>query len=126
MPADLTVRRADRLVHVRLTGRVTGDEIAETARAISQHRRFKPHFRVLWDASEVSALDVPQEAFERLVAQEREFRERGEDGELVFVVQDDVWASLVTLFSGTLRESARPIHVVATTEAAFVHLGVAG
>lgn len=124
MPAAISVRPGKRLAMVRLTGLVSGQEIAAAAVELSARPDWDPAFRVIWDATGVDELDVPTESFEVLLEQERRFRAEGEDGELVFVVRDEVWASLVTLFSRKMRAEARPTTVVPTLDAAYAHLGV--
>ena len=124
MPAAISVRPGSRLAVVQLTGLVSGREIADAADERSAHPDWDPAFRVIWDATGVAELDIPMDSFDTLLAQERRLRAEGEDGELVFVVRDEVWASLVTLFSRKLRDEARPMTVVPTLDAAYAHLGV--
>lgn len=124
MPYALSVHPALRVGVVRLTGAVTGNDLIAAAAGLAGRPDWQGDYRALWDAEDMAGLDFTFDDLITLVTQERALRARGEQGELVVVVQDSIWASLVKLFTLKMRAEARPLTILSTAEDAWRHLGV--
>ena len=125
MPHDVSVYPDHRYGVVRLYGNGTGDDVAEGAAALATHGAWQRDFTAVWDASDMNGLDFGLNHLDRVIKQERLHREWGERGDILAILDNTIWLSLLTLYAKMLRDERRSLHVVRTRTEAESRLGVA-
>ena len=125
MAYDLSVAPAGHFGVVHLHGPTTGADILEAAEALASHSDWSGDFTAVWDATDMTDLDFGLQDLDRIIKQERRLRQSGEAGDIVVVVQDSVWVSLLTLFVRMMRDDRRAVRIVPDRAATCAHLGIA-
>lgn len=108
------------LALVRITGAVTGADIARCARALQADPRWTPDLAVVWDERGITSLDVTPEGLKKMV----EAQTRHATGPDFIVTEREDHEILLRLYAWRVQARGRPAQVFASLEQALAALGL--
>jgi hypothetical protein len=104
---------------VRMSGDVTGNDIARCAAALQADPDWCHHCTAIWDDREVNLLDVSPDGLRQMV----DVQASGETGPDLIVTQLPDRTLLMDLYARLVEIRGRPAAVFSTLDEALAHVG---
>jgi hypothetical protein len=112
VPSSYSLNPGNRFGVISFWGAVDGKQVVAQTRKFFASDRWKPGFRVLWDARDITSLDITPDDVRQMKALIDEFRPRIGPGRSAVVTTSEDVATIAHLLAALApRDPQRPVEV---------------